>query len=88
MLRKVVRSMNLCASTDIRLTTSPTVDERLAALVIARAYKTIIGRKINLTLNQVLSLWHTLCLLWDQMCLLRSLLISTSMHVRDNIIVK
>lgn len=34
MLRKVVRSMNLCASTDIRFTTSPTVDERLAALVI------------------------------------------------------
>lgn len=37
MLRKVVRSMNLCASTDIRFTTSPTVDERLAALVITSA---------------------------------------------------
>lgn len=37
MLRKVVRSMNLCASTDIRLTISPTVDERLAALVITSA---------------------------------------------------
>lgn len=31
--------MNLCASTDIRLTISPTVDERLAALVITSACK-------------------------------------------------
>ena len=51
MLRKVVRSMNLCASTDIRLTTSPTVDERLAALVITSACRTMIlgGGRDNFT---------------------------------------
>lgn len=37
MFRKVVRSMNRWASTDIRLTTSPTVDERLASFVITSA---------------------------------------------------
>lgn len=37
MLRNVVRSMNRWASTDMRFTISPTVDERLAAFVITSA---------------------------------------------------
>lgn len=48
MLRKVVRSMNLWASTDIRLTTSPTVDERLAAFVMTSACRPMMGRKKQL----------------------------------------
>lgn len=54
MLRKVVRSMNLCASTDIKLTTSPTVDERLAALVITNACRTMMGGRttvVNTVIN-------------------------------------
>lgn len=37
MLMYVVRSMNLWASTDMRLTISPTVEDFLAELVITRA---------------------------------------------------
>lgn len=37
MLMYVARSMNLWASTDMRLTISPTVEDFLAALVITRA---------------------------------------------------
>ena len=45
MLMYVARSMNLWASTDMRLTISPTVDDFLAELVITRAWRQRRGKE-------------------------------------------
>lgn len=47
MLMYVVRSMNLWASTDMRLTISPTVEDFLAELVITRACGTKERKKVS-----------------------------------------